>query len=181
MIISSGTKKGQKIKAPPGIKTRPTSSKVRQALFNILGLIEGKIFLDMYAGSGAVGLEALARGAKKVIFVESNKEAVETIKANIMRLGFQTRSKLIPGDLTRVFNIIPFNMCDIIFADPPYGTGEVRALLNRLAIANISNDTVIIIQHEKKEKILFLPMKFAITKEYYYGNTVLSLIRHVLC
>lgn len=123
MRIVGGMYKRRVLKAPKGQSTRPSAERLRESLFNICQLsIEGATFLDLFAGSGAVGLEAISRGAKEATLVESDKEAFGVIKQNIALLGCTGQVKPLFGDVLKVLSRIakivkPF---DIIFADPPY-------------------------------------------------------------
>lgn len=125
MHIISGLYKSRKIAAPKGLETRPTSGRLREALFNICqNEIDGARFLDLFAGSGAMGLEALSRGAVKATFVDNSKESIRCIKANVSALGLDKSSHVIYGD---VFNSLKDlakggQRFDIIYADPPYDT-----------------------------------------------------------
>jgi 16S rRNA (guanine(966)-N(2))-methyltransferase RsmD len=121
--IIAGTFKGRSITTPKGDLTRPTSSRLREALFNICQFdIEGALFLDLFAGSGAMGLEALSRGAKGATFIDLSHESVKCIKSNVNLLKVEERSKILFGD---VFDWLlklakSSTAFDIIYADPPY-------------------------------------------------------------
>lgn len=125
MHIFSGIFRSRKIVAPKGSETRPTSGRLREALFNICqGEIEGACFLDLFAGSGAMGLEALSRGAVKATFVDNSKESIRCIRTNIEALDLEKSCNVIYGD---VFNSIKDlakagQTFDLIYADPPYET-----------------------------------------------------------
>lgn len=121
--IFGGTYKNRRIISPLGYEVRPSSGMVRQALFNILmGQIEGAHFLDLFAGSGAVGLEALSRGADRVTFVESNRDSLKAIHENIEQLGCNDQVQIISGDVLQILKRLSSQTVkyDIIFADPPY-------------------------------------------------------------
>ena len=122
MFIISGRFKKRKLVTPSGINTRPTLGKVRETLFNICqGEIEGASFLDLFAGSGAMGLEALSRGAAHVTFIENDRAAIKAIQQNIEHLGVERETTLIKNDVFKALTYLtPF---DLIFADPPYGQG----------------------------------------------------------
>ena len=123
MHIFSGLYKNKKIISPKGLETRPTSGRLREALFNICqSEVSGSSFLDLFSGSGAMGLEALSRGAKQVTFVDNNKESIQSIQVNIKSFGIEKESLVIEGD---VFSIIKKlakqqKKFDIIYVDPPY-------------------------------------------------------------
>lgn len=118
--IIGGTHRKREILMPRGDQTRPTSAQLRESFFNICqNWIEGALFLDLFAGSGAMGLEALSRGAKHVTFVEQDRYCVRTIEKNLENMGFKDRARVVQGDLIRVISHLkgPF---DLIFSDPPY-------------------------------------------------------------
>jgi 16S rRNA (guanine966-N2)-methyltransferase len=127
MHIFSGLYKSRKIQAPKGMKTRPTSGRLREALFNICqGFIEDAAFLDLFAGSGAMGLEALSRGARTATFIDNSKESIICIQANLRNLQLQNVSEVIYGDVFMMMKKLSKQKrtFDIIYADPPYDTME---------------------------------------------------------
>src|SRR5581483_3851658 len=124
--IVAGTFKGRRIATPPGQATRPTSDRVREALFGALGDLTGTRFADLYAGSGAVGLEAASRGATHVLLVESDPRAGRVIRDNIASLRAGDVVSLAPSRVDSVLLAGPgvAGPFDVVFADPPYETGE---------------------------------------------------------
>ncbi len=120
------------LKTPPPSMTRPTQERVRQAVFNMMmHSIEGALFADIYAGSGAVGLEALSRGAAHVYFLERQTRAVNILKENIALLGCHDNVTILKGDAKRMAHNLP--QCDLVFCDPPYGSESDDLLfLNKL-------------------------------------------------
>lgn len=125
MHIFSGLYKNQKIIAPKGQKTRPTTGMMRQALFNICQtFIEGADFLDLFAGSGAMGLEALSRGANSVTFVDNSRESINCMQANLKRLQAEKKAKVLYGDVFTMLEKLEKEgkRYSIIYADPPYDT-----------------------------------------------------------
>lgn len=135
--IIGGSAGGRRIKAPPGERTRPTSDRVREALFSAvdaaLGSLHGLRFLDLYAGSGAVGLEARSRGAGAVTLVEHDRRAARVIRDNIAALGF-SNVDVIVSDTARVLGDPPLSRYDVVFLDPPYDLpdDDVTAVLASL-------------------------------------------------
>lgn len=124
MHIIAGTHKSRKIFSPKGDQTRPTSSKLREALFNICQQrIRGADFLDLFAGSGAMGLEALSRGARSAAFVEQDRHAFACIHRNLEALEMGAQGIVYQGDVLKVLKNIQISRCffDVIYADPPYG------------------------------------------------------------
>lgn len=132
MRIIGGTHKNREIALPKGASNfRPTASRVREALFNICQTdIQGARFLDLFAGTGGMGLEALSRGAEKVCFMERDRMLCESIKKNLQQLGWKTQGEVISGDL---FRGLPFLLdrglqYDLIYIDPPYGEADANGL-----------------------------------------------------
>ncbi len=131
MRITGGMYRSRALRAPRGLATRPTSDRVREALFGILtsaGLVEGASVLDLYAGTGALALEALSRGAARAVLVESSRDALTALRANAQALGALDRVKVVAGDVHRLGPRIsaegPF---DLVFADPPWSLVEEGA------------------------------------------------------
>ncbi len=132
MQIIGGQFKKRKIFTPHGEQTRPSKNILRETLFNISALhIEGAIYADLFAGSGAVGFEALSRGAEHVYFIENHKNAIAAIKKNIELLKVEDQTTLIQGDVLTHFKKIP-HFCDLVFADPPYQKAPLTSYSQRL-------------------------------------------------
>lgn len=127
MRIFAGALKNRVLKSPKGLSTRPTMGMVREALFNICQYrIEGALFLDLFAGSGAMGLEALSRGAARAVFVEINRECVQCISDNIQKVGMAEQAQVLQGDVFAKIKALEKmgRAFDIIYADPPYEKGQ---------------------------------------------------------
>ena len=130
MRITAGNLKGRVITGPEGLSVRPTGSKMRQAFFNIISNnIEGARFVDVCAGSGLMGFEALSRGARSLVFIEKDKRQGLAIQQNIKRLDLLGCAEVITGDLRRVLPVLPAEDADIIFADPPYQSELATVIL----------------------------------------------------
>jgi len=162
------------LKVPAGSGVRPTSDKVKQALFNILGQkTTNSLFLDLYAGAGGIGIEALSRGAERVVFVDASRESVKTIKQNIEQTGFGDRAAVIQSDV-ETFLRRPSGPYDIVFLDPPYAV-DMAPLLVRVAGAGILKpDTVVIAEHFKKQPSPERAGTLVLHRETKYGDTVLA-------
>ncbi len=143
MRVIAGEFRSRRLKSIPGIETRPTPDRLRETLFNILApRIRGAVFLDAYAGTGAVGIEALSRGARHVFFLERSRAAVETIRENLAVLKAEARATVAPG---MALLTLPRHRADIIFLDPPYELErEYAAALDLLAEAP---PELVIVQH----------------------------------
>ena len=134
MRIVAGQWRGRKLVAPKGDATRPTADRTRETLFNMLasrvGSFEGLTVADLFAGSGALGLEALSRGAASCLFAEQDPAALDTIRANVATLGARDRTDVRRGS---VMELAPASVpYDLLLLDPPYGTGAVGVALDRL-------------------------------------------------
>src|SRR5438105_2415322 len=122
MRIVGGTLGGRVLRAPPGAATRPTSEKVREALFNILGSVEGDHVLDLFAGSGGVGIEALSRGAAHATFVDSSRVALGVVRRNLTELALLDRATMLSIDSLAAAARTPVSPFRFVFIDPPYAT-----------------------------------------------------------
>jgi len=149
MRVIAGEFRSRRLKSLPGLETRPTSDRLREALFNVLAQrIEGCVFLDAYAGTGAVGIEALSRGARRCIFVEKNRGAVAVIRENLAALGLESRAEVFTGKSTSVLERVD---ADIVFLDPPYELEAERdAALDALGKGQ---HPLVIVQHESRQKL----------------------------
>lgn len=174
MRITGGIGRGRKLKVPAGSKVRPTSDKVRQALFNILGeRVPGAVFLDLFAGAGGIGLEALSRGAGQVVFVDASRESLSVIKQNIEALDLADSSRVIEAK-AEGFLKGPSGPYDIIFLDPPY-TMELAPLLGHIAMAGILKPGgVVVAEHFKKQPSPERAGELELFREAVYGDTVLA-------
>ncbi|MBU8877698.1 16S rRNA (guanine(966)-N(2))-methyltransferase RsmD [Bacillus sp. FJAT-29790] len=135
MRVVSGTRKGKILKAVPGSSTRPTTDKVKEAIFNIIGpYLDGGIGLDLFAGSGGLGIEALSRGADKVIFVDKDGKAIQTIHENVKICDLDERAEIYRNDAERALKAIMKRELtfDVIFLDPPYKKQQLVKLLEMI-------------------------------------------------
>jgi 16S rRNA (guanine(966)-N(2))-methyltransferase RsmD len=160
MRVIAGKFRSRLLTAPPGLDTRPTSDRLRETLFNVLApRIEGAAFLDLYAGSGANGIEALSRGASQVVFVEKAAPAVAAIRANLQTLGiregYQLETRSAAASVKRLEE--QGRHFDLIFLDPPYQAAEeyalVLGLLGETGNAVLADDAVVIAEHHRKQPL----------------------------
>lgn len=157
MRVISGSAKGRKLKAPEGLTTRPTTDRIKESLFNIIAgdLYECR-FLDLFSGSGGMGIEALSRGAQKAVFVDNNKNSVYVIKENIKATRFEGRAKVLNRDVSSAILMLGSlgEKFDIIFMDPPYNRGFVESTLTYIVKAGIlADDGYIIAEQSQEDKI----------------------------
>lgn len=181
MRIIGGEAKGRTLYFPSGLKERPTSDFLREALFNILGSLQDKIFLDLFAGSGSVGLEAASRGAQEVYLIEKNKNLIKVINKNIQSCSLDQNCRIIAGDveygLQELFK--KKYEFDIIFADPPYNQDLVGTTLKYLSKYQIfKKKGVVVIQHSTRKNFReFLDENIHQTDQRKYGDNALTFFK----
>ncbi len=146
MRVIAGSLKGRQLQSPRGAQLRPTSGRLRETLFNILGhRVESAEVLDACAGSGALGLEALSRGALRAVFVDRDRQACELVTANVARCGVEDRSRVILGSLPAAMAAPDFpELFDLILIDPPYDDPQIGAILSALGGALGSGGTLVV-------------------------------------
>jgi 16S rRNA (guanine(966)-N(2))-methyltransferase RsmD len=178
--IVAGMLGGRRITAPPGAQTRPTSDRVREALFSALDAttdLEQARFLDLYAGSGAVGLEALSRGAAHVLLVESDPRAVRTVRENLTALGAAPAAKLTTGKVAQVLAAGPDGgPYDVVFADPPYAVPdeEITAMLAALVDEGwLSAGAVVVVERSSRTGPVTWVDGITAERSRRYGETTL--------
>ena len=158
MRIISGTARGTKLYTLDGMNTRPTLDRVKEPLFNIINFdLEDAVVLDLFAGSGALGLEAISRGAKKAFFCEKNREAALVVEKNIEKTKFNDKAILIKADFEKAIMQLQNQneKIDVVFIDPPYKTDFVKKSIDALLVAKILNDNfIIIVETDEPGRIL---------------------------
>jgi 16S rRNA (guanine966-N2)-methyltransferase len=159
MRVIAGTYRSRRLIAPRGLATRPTSDRLRETLFNILATrIDDAVFADLYAGSGAVGIEALSRGARLVYFVDNAAPAIAAIRENLaaleIRSGFKIESRSVSAALRRLSESGPQERCTIVFLDPPYAAADdyARTLtsIGEQADSLLTPNGIVIAEHGRK-------------------------------
>ena len=183
--IVGGVHRGRRLVAPSGEAVRPTSDRAREALFNILshgrfaaaGLpFAGRPVLDAFAGTGALGLEALSRGASAAVFIENGREALCALRRNIAALGEEDRAHIITGDATRSPRAAL--VCAVAFLDPPYRSGLAAPALSALASAGwLAPDAMAIVEIAAREE-LPTPVGFTVIDDRVYGAARLMFLRY---
>jgi 16S rRNA (guanine(966)-N(2))-methyltransferase RsmD len=181
MRIAGGQARGRRINLGRGYRLRPTSCRIREALFNILPPMEGGTFLDLYAGSGAIGLEALSRGAAKVVFVEKNKALAQALKGNIDGSEFAGRYEILAAEAQMGIRALAGKRArfDFLFADPPYEKGFVRETLWCIGEGNLASEgSLIIIQHSIREELgQGAEGRFVLKDQRRYSDTIMSFLK----
>jgi len=175
--VIAGRLGGLRLVAPRGLATRPTSDRVREALFSALGDVSGAAALDLFAGTGALGIEALSRGAERAVFVERAGPALAALRANIDALGLHDRAKIIAQPVARaVPSILREGPFDLIFIDPPYAAlAEVSGLVAALGGA-LAEGARVVVEHATRDPA---PRLEGLSREQSraYGDTSLTLYR----
>jgi 16S rRNA (guanine966-N2)-methyltransferase len=180
MRVIAGTYGGRTLKAPPGEHTRPTSDRVREALFSILAAhVAGATVLDLFAGSGALGLEAHSRGAAFVLFVDEGAEARALLRGNVDALGAGGASKVYRRDATRLGPAHPMEPYSLVFLDPPYGKGLAeRALTSAREGGWLTSDALIVVE-EAADTSFSAPAGFKEIERRKYGDTQVVFLKLV--
>lgn len=172
MRVITGSARGRKLSEPKNMDIRPTTDKVKESIFNIIQFdIEGRRVLDLFAGTGQLGIEALSRGAKSATFVDENNEAIRIVRSNLEHCGLK-------GEVVKSNSVSFLDHCgkfDVIFLDPPYKSGLLTTILDKIIGFDILSEGGIIICETDNETELS-PMKepYYVGREYKYGKVKLT-------
>ena len=184
MRIIGGCLKGRKLIKPVGTAIRPTADRTREAIFNIIGhRVIGSNVLDLFAGTGAFGIEAISRGARSAVFVENDKEALSLITRNVKALNLEEIANVVKLDVLNNLNTFRFHRVeyDIIFLDPPYGKGMVTNVLNLIHnFDGIASNAVVIVEHAIAEPIPSEKQSLRLYDQRRYGNSLVSFLTNML-
>lgn len=179
MRVISGTAKGKKLKSPSDETVRPTLDRVKENLFNIIGFdIRDSVVLDLFAGSGALGIEALSRGAKRCYFVDNDKRSIELVRHNLKETRLEENAIVLMSDAEHVIERLATQgeKFDYIFIDPPYCQGIVQKILKQLEKCNIMQEEgFVIIETDRAEKLPDQITDLYKTKEREYSSTRISI------
>jgi 16S rRNA (guanine966-N2)-methyltransferase len=176
MRVIAGTHRGRRLVAPPGIDTRPTSDRVRESLFAILGPLDGERVLDLFAGSGALGIEAVSRGAGSVLFCDVARPAVDAIRSNLHALGME--AEVVCDDARRVLRNAHARGAayDLVFLDPPYREAAQWATdLSALVPAVLASDGRVVSESDRRAP---LQIELPLADERRYGDTLIRIHTH---
>ncbi len=171
MRVIAGTARSLPLKCPKGMDTRPTTDRIKETLFNILQpYTQGSVFVDCFSGSGAIGIEAVSRGAKKAYFIENAQAAVSCIEANLAFTKFADRAVILKQDAISALNSIFEKEVDIVFMDPPYGQELEKQMLSVLRNHRyVTEETLIIVEADIKTDFSYTEeMGYEIVKEKKY-------------
>lgn len=179
MRIISGEARGRRLFAPDGMETRPTADRVREALFNIIrGEVDGAYVLDLFAGSGALALEAISRGAAHAVMCDCSKKAADVIRRNIDLMRAQDRTTLITGDWKTALSAgrAPYTL---VFLDPPYRMADVyaQAANSLLSAGLLAEDALIVMEHSADAAVSGLTPPLYVADTRTYRDTAVSFVR----
>ena len=175
MRVITGSARGRRLKDLPGLETRPTTDRVKEGIFNIIQFdLEGRKILDLFAGTGQLGIEALSRGAAAATFVDQRRDAAAVIKENLKLLNFSTNITVINGDALS-FLASATDRFDIIFIDPPYAANLWESALHAISKFDIlSNHGIIICESPLERDMPSLPLPYLQHRTYRYGKTKIT-------
>lgn len=177
MRVIAGRLRGRTIATPRGAAVRPTYDRVRESLFGSLGeRVEGSSVLDLFAGTGSLGIESLSRGADSVTFVEKDGRALATVRRNISELGLEPMSTVIRSDALRALSAsLPGAPFDIVFIDPPYTSGLAEPSLESLGSgALLSSDALVVVERADSTELRESYGDLMLTRSKRYGSTVVD-------
>jgi len=182
--IIAGDFKGRKLRSVPGTKTRPTANRIREAIFNILAFqIRNACVLDLFAGTGAFGIEALSRSADKAVFVDIDNDSIAVLQANIKSVGLETRTKTIRWDPTKNLNCLPplGISFSLVFMDPPYNKKMIEPTLSNLHLCRcLEKGARIMVEHSNREPLIADQAPFEIKDQRCYGKTLVTFLSYVI-
>lgn len=179
MRVIAGTARSLRLKTPTGMDTRPTTDRIKETLFNMLQpYLPDAVFVDLYSGSGGIGIEALSRGARHAYFVENNKNALACIADNLQHTKFTDRATILKQDVLSALHSIHEPEADIIFMDPPYEHDHEKEALRILGnVPYVTERTLIVVEASLESDFSYLEqMGFVLTKEKRYKTN-----KHVFC
>ena len=181
--VIGGSLKGKPLASPKGLTVRPTAGRVREAVFNILySRIQGAVVLDLFAGTGAFGIEALSRGASRVVFVDNSPASLAVIRRNIQACGLEQKAAVIRQDATRCLSVLPSGIAfDVVFMDPPYGRRVIACTLAALDESRgLKHGSLVIAEHALKESVKSSGDRFFLTDQRKYGGTLVSFFEYMI-
>ncbi len=176
MRVVAGTVKGHHLQAPRGLETRPTSDKVREAIFSILaGIYEGEMVLDLFAGTGALGIEAMSRGADGAVFVERRPQACAAIRANLQHTRLEARGRVVCAPVERVLGGLEDGF-GLILLDPPYAYPGLDGIMTTVGVARVlRKDTSVVFEHSPRVAVADSYGKLHLWRRKVYGDTAVSI------
>ncbi|BBH20919.1 rRNA methyltransferase [Paenibacillus baekrokdamisoli] len=182
MRVIAGTAKGRALKAVPGTNTRPTTDKVKEAIFSMIGpYFDGGLVLDLFAGTGGLGIEALSRGADRAVFVDLEGASIDVIKHNVQAAGLGASSEIYRNEALRAVKALEKRgkAFRIVFLDPPYRMKEMDSLMQELAQRNLLEaNAMIVIEHDAAHRYPEAFSFYEQMKHTQYGDTAVTIYRY---
>lgn len=182
MRVVSGSCKGRPLKAVPGTSTRPTTDKVKESIFNIIGpYFEGGLAVDLFGGSGGLGIEALSRGMDTCIFVDREAKAIATIHKNLEACRFQGQAEVYRNDAERALKAMAKRelSCELMFLDPPYKKQKLKALIELIdELKLLKTGGIIVAEHDHDVELPETIGAFVMTRKETYGISGVSIFAH---
>jgi 16S rRNA (guanine966-N2)-methyltransferase len=182
--IIGGKFKGRKLRSVRGTLARPTSDRTREAIFNIVAFqLQDVRVLDLFAGTGALGIEALSRGAQSAVFIDISKASLSILRENLAGLSVEGITRVIRWDLAANLDclISKPRAFDLIFMDPPYNKNLIMPALGHLHTSQtLDSDALVIVEHSRREPVEPDPLPFDIVDHRHYGKTLVSFLKYVL-
>ncbi|MED0756743.1 16S rRNA (guanine(966)-N(2))-methyltransferase RsmD [Aneurinibacillus thermoaerophilus] len=182
MRVIAGSKKGHPLQAVPGKSTRPTVDKVKEAIFSMIGpYFEGGLVLDLYAGTGGLGIEALSRGAERCIFIDANRKAVHVIFQNLGTTGLRDQAEVYRNDANRALNALKKRKLSfrIVFLDPPYAEQQIESQIAMMIDYRLlAPGAVIVAEHDAKDILCNRIGGVVKIKEVTYGQTTITIYKN---
>jgi 16S rRNA (guanine966-N2)-methyltransferase len=180
--VTGGILGGKKLGPLRGLAIRPTTDYLRESIFNILaGGLEGAVVLDLFAGTGSLGIEALSRGAATAVFVDKAPQAIKALTRNICSCSLEAQSTILKRDVLRGLGFLKSIGLALVFIDPPYDKGFVERTMQRLDRAQTTSDEAsIIIEHSERETLPEQVASFILSDQRHHGKTLVSFYRPVL-
>lgn len=178
MRIITGSARGKRLQTPAGLHTRPTTDRVKESVFNIIQWdLEGRKVLDLFGGSGQLGLEALSRGAASCVIVDGDRSAQKAIEANIKNCGFERNCQLIKGDSFQFLQRQKKDSYHVIFLDPPYGGDLInRAIAEICRIDILTENGIMVCESAADDPLQPVSPPYRVVKRYTYGHTAVTII-----
>ncbi|MFD1862370.1 16S rRNA (guanine(966)-N(2))-methyltransferase RsmD [Planococcus chinensis] len=181
MRVVAGSVKGLPLKAVPGTSTRPTTDKVKESIFNMIGpFFDGGYALDLFAGSGGLGIEALSRGIDRAIFTDKDRKAIETIHANLEKTRLSGQAEVFKADAERALKAMQKNgvQARLLFLDPPYHMEKAYGLMDKAAELGImTDDSIVVCEHDRDVELSSRTKYYERFKKELYGSTIISIYR----
>lgn len=182
MRVIAGKLKGRTLASVPGNSTRPTTDKVKESIFNMIGpYFSGGICLDLYAGTGALGIEAISRGMEKGIFIDQDRRAIQTILTNLQNLNIASFAEVYKNDAEKAIAHLSKRglKFDLVFLDPPYAKEKNAEIIAGLLEQNLLNDNaVIVVEHDRSHTLDISFSKIEKWKENRYGDTAITILTY---